>query len=144
MRALSTPSADDGPGFHTNMPISELIERDTRAVEASVVSSAPSVAKTKDGVTPKTRPTPIRPKDGNGAVLGWIFAGFGSCGFGFGDDFLPTVFGFGASKPIGFGFGFGFPPVDIQWISEINHLKLKLMFYNMLIITCLLILLNLF
>jgi hypothetical protein len=30
------------------------------------------------------------------------------------------------------------------WISKINHLKLKLMFYNMLIITCLLILLNLF
>jgi hypothetical protein len=44
----------------------------------------------------------------------------------------------------GFGFGFGFPPVDIQWISEINHLELKLMFYNMLIITCLLRLLNLF
>jgi hypothetical protein len=30
------------------------------------------------------------------------------------------------------------------WISEINHLELKLMFYNMLIITCLLRLLNLF
>jgi hypothetical protein len=30
------------------------------------------------------------------------------------------------------------------WISKINHLELKLMFYNMLIITCLLRLLNLF
>ena len=30
------------------------------------------------------------------------------------------------------------------WISEINHLKLKLMFYNILIIICLLRLLNLF
>ena len=69
---------------------------------------------------------------------------FRSCGFRFGDDFSPTVFGFRASKPIGFDFGFGFPPVDIQWISKINHLELKLMFYNMLIITCLLILLNLF
>ena len=39
---------------------------------------------------------------------------------------------------------FGFPPVDIQWISEINHLELKLMFYNILIIICLLRLLNLF
>jgi hypothetical protein len=72
-------------------------------------------------------------KDGNGAVSSWISTGFGSCGFGF-----------GAPKPIRFGFRFGFPPVDIQWISEINHLELKLMFYNMLIITCLLILLNLF
>jgi hypothetical protein len=62
--------------------------------------------------------------------------GFGSCRFGFGVDFLPTVFEF--------DFGFGFSPVDIQWISEINHLELKLMFYNMLIITCLLRLLNLF
>ena len=75
-----------------------------------------------------------------GAVLGRISAGFGSRGFGFGDDFSPTVFGFGAPKPI----GFGFPPVDIQWISEINHLELKLMFYNILIIICLLRLLNLF
>ena len=80
-------------------------------------------------------------KDGNGSGLGRISVGFG---FGFGDGFSPTVFGFGAPKPIGFGFGFGFPPVDIQWISEINHLELKLMFYNMLIITYLLILLNLF
>ena len=54
MRAMPTPSADDGPGFHTNMPVSELIERDTRAVEASVVSSAPSVAETEDGVTRET------------------------------------------------------------------------------------------
>jgi hypothetical protein len=58
--------------------------------------------------------------------------GFGSCGFGFGDDLSPTVFRFGFGFDIGFGFGFGFPRVDIQWISEINHLELKLMFYNML------------
>ena len=48
MRALPTPSANDGPRFHTNIPISELIERDTRAIEASVVSSAPLVAETED------------------------------------------------------------------------------------------------
>ena len=60
-------------------------------------------------------------KDRSGSVSGRISAGFGSRGFGFGDDFSPTVFGFGAPKPIGFGFGFGFPPVDIQWISEISH-----------------------
>ena len=57
MRALPTPSADDGPEFHSNMPVSELIERDTQAVEASVVSSAPSVVETEDGVTHGTWPT---------------------------------------------------------------------------------------
>ena len=49
-RALPTPSANDGPGFHTNVPVSELIEHDTRAIEASVVNSAPLAAETKDGV----------------------------------------------------------------------------------------------
>jgi hypothetical protein len=75
-------------------------------------------------------------RDGSRSGSGQIPAGFGSCGFGFEDGFSPTVFGF--------GFGFGFSPVDIQWISETNHLELKLMFYNMLIITYLLRLLNLF
>ena len=67
-----------------------------------------------------------------------VSAGFDFSGFGFGVGFLSTVFRFG----FGFGFGFWFPPVDIQWISEINYLELKLMFYNMLMITCLLRLLN--
>ena len=61
MRALPTSSANDGPRFHTNTPVSELIEHDTRAVEESVVNSAPSVAETKDGVTREIWPTPIRP-----------------------------------------------------------------------------------
>ena len=61
MRAMLTPSADDGPGFHSNMPVSELTKHDTRAIEASVVSSAPPIAKTKDGVTHETRPTPTEP-----------------------------------------------------------------------------------
>ena len=60
MRDLLTPLANDGPGFHTNMPVSELIERDTQEVEASIVSSAPLVVKTEDGVTRKTRLTPIK------------------------------------------------------------------------------------
>jgi len=60
-RALPTPSANDGHGFHANAPVSELIEHDARAVEASVVSLAPPVAKTEDGVTRETRPIPIRP-----------------------------------------------------------------------------------
>ena len=51
MRAMPTPSADDGPRFHSNMPISELTERVTRVIEASVVSLAPLVAETTDGAT---------------------------------------------------------------------------------------------
>jgi hypothetical protein len=73
-------------------------------------------------------------KDDNGVVSGLIFAGFGSSGFGFGLDFPPTVFRFGAPKLIGFGFGSGFSPVDIQWITEISHYELKFMFYYILII----------
>ena len=54
MRALTTPLANDGPRFHMNIPISELIEHDTRVIEASVISSAPLVAETEDGVTRET------------------------------------------------------------------------------------------
>ena len=58
-------------------------------------------------------------RDGNGAGSGRISAGFGSSGFG--DDSSPTVFGFVASKSIGFEFGFGFLPVDTQWITVSNE-----------------------
>ena len=44
------PVMNDGPGFHSNMPVSERTERDTQAIEASVISSAPLVEKTRDGV----------------------------------------------------------------------------------------------
>ena len=50
MRALPTPSANDGSRFHTNIPVSELIEHNTEAIEASVVNSAPPIAETEDGV----------------------------------------------------------------------------------------------
>ena len=62
-RALLTPSADDGPGFHSNMPVSELTERDTRAIKASVVSSTPLIAETMDGVTHEIRSTPTKPNE---------------------------------------------------------------------------------
>ena len=62
MRALPTLLADDGPGFHSNMPVSELTKHDTQAIEASVVSSAPPVVETEDGVTHETRPTLIEPQ----------------------------------------------------------------------------------
>ena len=61
MRALPTLSADDGPGFHSNMPVSELTKHDTRAIEASVVSSAPPIVETQEGVMHEAWPTPIEP-----------------------------------------------------------------------------------
>ena len=60
------PVMNDGPRFHLNMPISELAEGDTQAIEASVVSSTPLVAETTDGVTHKTRPTPTEPNGARG------------------------------------------------------------------------------
>ena len=56
------PITNDGPRFHSDMPVRELAERDTRAIEASVVSSAPLVVETEDGVTHETWPTPIKPQ----------------------------------------------------------------------------------
>ena len=58
------PIMNNGPRFHFDIPVSELAERDTRAIEASVVSLTPPVVGTMDGVTHKTRPTPTEP---NGA-----------------------------------------------------------------------------
>ena len=55
------PVTNDGLGFRSDKPISELIKRVTRPIEASDVSSAPLVVETTDGVTHKTRPTPIEP-----------------------------------------------------------------------------------
>ena len=59
------PVTNDGPGFHSDMPVSELTEHDTRAIEASDVSSTPPVAETMDRVMiikmsrPSTEP-PLR------------------------------------------------------------------------------------
>jgi len=60
------PVMNDGPGFHSDMPVSELTERVTRAIEASDVSSTPLVAKTADEVTHETRPTPTEPNGARG------------------------------------------------------------------------------
>ena len=43
------PITNDGPGFQSNMPVSELTERVTRAIEARDVSSTPLVVETADG-----------------------------------------------------------------------------------------------
>ena len=60
MRALPIPSANDGPGFHTNIPVSQLIEHDTRAIKASIVNSAPPVTETEDGVTRENTTDPYQ------------------------------------------------------------------------------------
>ena len=60
------PVTNDGPGFHSNMPVSELTERVAQAIEASNVSSAPPVAETADGVMHKTRTTPTEPNGARG------------------------------------------------------------------------------
>ena len=52
------PVTNDGPGFHSNMPVSKLTERVTRAIEASDVSSTPLVAETADRVTITKRSQP--------------------------------------------------------------------------------------
>ena len=69
MRAMLTPSANNGPGFHSDMPVSELTERDTQAIEASVVSSAPLVVETTDGVTHGIRLSPTKPNRAQGLKL---------------------------------------------------------------------------
>ena len=62
----ANPVTNDEPGFHSDMPVSELTERITRAIEASDVSSTPPVAETADGVTHETRPTPTEPNGARG------------------------------------------------------------------------------
>ena len=57
------PVMNDGPGFHSDVPVSELTERVARAIEASDISSAPSVAETVDGVTHEIQSTPTEPND---------------------------------------------------------------------------------
>ena len=57
---------NDGPRFRSNLPVSELTERVTRAIKASDVSSAPSVVETVDGVMHETRPTPTEPNRAQG------------------------------------------------------------------------------
>ena len=56
--SYANPVMNDGSEFHSDIPISELTERVTRAMEASDVSSTPPIAETTDGVTHETRPTP--------------------------------------------------------------------------------------
>ena len=60
------PVTNDGPGFHLNVPVSELTKRVARTIEASNVSLAPPVAETTDEVTLEIRPTPTEPNRDRG------------------------------------------------------------------------------
>ena len=48
---FANPIMSDRTGFHSNIPISELIKRITRAIEASDVASTPPIVKITDGAT---------------------------------------------------------------------------------------------
>ena len=48
---FADPITCDRTGSRSNIPVSELIKRVTRAIEASDVASTPPVAKTVDGAT---------------------------------------------------------------------------------------------
>ena len=57
---------NDGPGFHSDIPVRELTERVTRAIEASDVSSAPPIVENVDGVTHNTQQTHTEPNRAQG------------------------------------------------------------------------------
>ena len=48
---FADPVTNDRSRFHSNMPVSELTEGATQAIEASDVSSTPLVVETTDGAT---------------------------------------------------------------------------------------------
>ena len=48
---FADPVMSDGTGFHSNIPVSELMKHVTRAIKARDVSSTPPVVKTADGAT---------------------------------------------------------------------------------------------
>jgi len=48
---FTDPITSDKTGFHSNMPVSELTERVTRAIKESDINSTPPVAETMDGET---------------------------------------------------------------------------------------------
>ena len=62
----ANPIMNDGPRLHSNVPVSDLTERVTRAIEASDVSSTPPIVETADRVMHETRLTPTEPNGARG------------------------------------------------------------------------------
>ena len=66
LEGYANPVMNDGPRFHSNVPIIKLTKRVTRAIKASVVSSSPPITETADGVTHEIWPTPTEPNRARG------------------------------------------------------------------------------
>ena len=60
------PITNNGPRFHSNIPVRELTERVTQAIKASDVSSSPPVVEAMDEVTHETQSTPTEPNGAKG------------------------------------------------------------------------------
>ena len=58
---------NDGPGFHSNMPVSELTEHVTRAIEANDVSLASPVARNHGRGNAQNTTDPYQAQQGSGA-----------------------------------------------------------------------------
>ena len=63
----ANPVTNDRPEFHSNVPVSELTERVTRAIEASDVSSAPMVARNHGRGNAQNTTDPYQAQQGSGA-----------------------------------------------------------------------------
>ena len=61
------PITNDGPRFHSIIPVSELTERVTRAIEASNKAQPLQLWEIEDGVTHKTQTDPYQAQRGSGA-----------------------------------------------------------------------------
>ena len=61
------PVTNDGPRFHSNMPVTELTEHVARAIEARDVSSAPSVVRNHRRGNAQNSTDPYRAQWGSGA-----------------------------------------------------------------------------
>ena len=63
----AAPVMNNGPGFHSNVPVSELTERVTRAIEASDVSWAPLIARNRGWGNARNSTNPYRVQRGSRA-----------------------------------------------------------------------------
>ena len=61
------PITNNGPGFHSIIPVSELTERVTRAIKASDVCSAPPIARNHGWGNAQNSTDPYQAQRGLGA-----------------------------------------------------------------------------
>ena len=68
-KGYADPVMNDGPRFHSIIPVSELTERVTRAraIEASDISSAPPVARNRGRGNTQNSTDPYQAQQGSGA-----------------------------------------------------------------------------